>query len=199
MDIKEYKKIEKMKYLEYCDYLQKKYGFKKSAYMTKGWSKNQNCSRTKEGLMVHHIHENEAILLSSPRFAQNYPYEWQMQQNLVYCDLLEHLLLHILICEETIMEDGRPSMIGVGGITAFIVPELNDAYSGFKSNQAYRINWYNAIINDKDVYFILLKRFIYGFCINADYHPSLLTSLNANYGVWKKENNAKIFEEINNL
>ena len=93
----------------------------------------------------------------------------------------------------------RDESSNFGGITAFIVPELNDAYSGFISNQAYRSNWYNSIIDDKDVYFALLKRLIYGFCVIADLHPNLLTSHNAKYGTWKKENNAKIFEEIENL
>jgi len=26
------------------------------------------------------------------------PYECQKKENIVYCDLLEHLLLHVLIC-----------------------------------------------------------------------------------------------------
>ena len=65
--------------------------------MTKSWNKNPKCSRTKEGLYVHHKFEDHAIRLSKKDFAINHPFEWQLAKNLIYCDFLEHLLLHILI------------------------------------------------------------------------------------------------------
>ena len=70
MDINEYKKVENFDYLEYCDYLQKKYGIGLCDYMTKNWNKNKKISRTKDGLYAHHKYEDHAILLSNPEFAK---------------------------------------------------------------------------------------------------------------------------------
>jgi hypothetical protein len=39
MDLKEYEKVSGYTYLEYCDYLQEKYGIDLCDYMTKNWSK----------------------------------------------------------------------------------------------------------------------------------------------------------------
>ena len=71
-----------MNYLEYCDYLQKKYGIAKVPYMTESWNKNTKCTRTKEGLIAHHKYEDHAILLADPEHAKNNPYEWQLPVNI---------------------------------------------------------------------------------------------------------------------
>ena len=99
MKLQEYEKVKDYTYLEYCDYLQEKYGIGFCDYMTKNWNKNQKVTRTKDGLYVHHKYEDHAIMLSTKEYAMKNPYEWQLKENLVYCDFLEHLLLHILICE----------------------------------------------------------------------------------------------------
>ena len=99
MNIKEYEKVKNLTYLEYCEYLQEKYGIGLSDYMTKSWNKNNKVTITKDGLLAHHKYEDRAIMLSNKEFAKNNPFEWQKAENIVYCDYLEHLLLHILICE----------------------------------------------------------------------------------------------------
>ena len=38
-------------------------------------------------------------MLFEKEHAMKNPYEWQLAKNIVYCDYLEHLFLHILICE----------------------------------------------------------------------------------------------------
>ena len=68
-------------------------------YMTKSFTKNKRVSRTSEGLVAHHKAEDKMMLLSNKSFAERYPYEWQKKENIVYCDYLEHLLLHVLICK----------------------------------------------------------------------------------------------------
>ena len=97
MNLVEYEKVKNLTYLEYCDYLQQKYGIGLSDYMTKSWNKNSKVTRTKDGLLAHHKYEDHAIMLSTKEFAMQNPFEWQLAKNIVYCDYLEHLFLHILI------------------------------------------------------------------------------------------------------
>lgn len=77
-------------------------------------------------MFCHHIDENKAIKLSKPEFAIN-PFAYQKADRLVYCDILEHLILHIKIYEET-----KNTCLGIAGAIAFICPEINDYYSGKK-------------------------------------------------------------------
>ena len=95
MTVQEYEKVKNYTYLEYCDYLQQKYGIGLCDYMSENWKKNGKVTRTKEGLYVHHKYEDHAIMLGNPEYAKKNPYEWQKKENLVYCNLLEHLLLHL--------------------------------------------------------------------------------------------------------
>lgn len=200
MKLSEYEKVKNFTYLEYCDYLQQKYGIGLSDYMTKSWNKNQKCSRTKDGLVAHHIYEDHAIMLSTKEYAMKNPFEWQLAKNIVYCDYLEHLFLHILICENPSENQNKSEAVGIGGVINFIVPELNDVYSGWETKQGWRKNCYNLVINDKDVYLTLLKR----FKNSCKYHllyteDCLFTSFNEDFGLWSKSNNQKIFDEIKNL
>lgn len=52
-------------YLEYCDYLQLKYGIGLADYMTKSYNPNPRCKRTKDGLVAHHKKEDTMIMLST--------------------------------------------------------------------------------------------------------------------------------------
>lgn len=97
MNIEEYNQVKDMTYLEYCDYLQSKYGLGTENYFLDGYKRNYACSRTREGLFCHHKKEDICILLNVPFFAAGCPAEWQHPENLVYCDYLEHLLLHYMI------------------------------------------------------------------------------------------------------
>ncbi|MBQ5918178.1 MAG: hypothetical protein IIW92_06435 [Lachnospiraceae bacterium] len=71
MKLNEYKKVENLNYIEYCDYLQDKYGIGLCDYMRPNWTKNPKITRTKEGLYAHHKYENCAIMLSHPEYAMN--------------------------------------------------------------------------------------------------------------------------------
>lgn len=153
--VEEFEKIKNLTYLQYCDYLQNKYGIGQYAYMYPSFNRNQNSSRTKEGLIAHHKMENRAIMLSNPEYAKKWPYEWQLPENIVYCNMLEHLLLHILICKYPEPEPFQE--VGIGGIIDFIVPELNDIYSGHLSKQEYKQNQYKLILDKKDLYFEILN------------------------------------------
>lgn len=153
MNIEEYKKIENLNYDEYCNYLQNKYGKSDCFYLTETWKRNPKCSRTKEGLYAHHKMENSAPNLSEPAIAKSFPYEYQSPDNIVYCDLLEHLLLHILI-SETPNIDPR---LGYNG-ALYIVNELNDIYFSDNEQPAWKTQCVDNVCDDEDVFKLLVER-----------------------------------------
>lgn len=200
MNMAEYLSIKDFTYLEYCDYLQSKYGIGLDDYMTKGYNPKQKCKRTKEGLVAHHKKEDTMILLSNKKVAQMCPFEWQLKENIVYCDYLEHLLLHILICKYPADERARSVKVGFGGVVNFIVPELNDMYSGWETKQMWRKNFHERVKNDKDVYMALLKQFIEEEKDDKDFNIALLCrSFNEPYGLWNDNLNREIYTEIRAL
>lgn len=200
MKLAEYEQIKNLTYREYCNYLQNKYGAGLCDYMTKSWRPIPKCKRTKEGLLAHHKYEDHAIMLSNRDFAMQNPFEWQTAKNIVYCDYLEHLLLHILICEDPSLEANPFEAVGIGGVINYLVPELNDVYSGWETAQAWRANCHALIKEDKEVYLVLLKRFKTN-CKNYPYYSDdcLYTSFNEAFGGWSIANNEKLFEEIKGL
>lgn len=200
MNLAEYEKVKNLTYLDYCDYLQQKYGIGLCNYMTKSWNKNAKVSRTNDGLIAHHKYEDHAIMLSNKEYAMQNPYEWQLAENIVYCDYLEHLFLHILICEYPSQNRNQLEAVGIGGIINFIVPELNDIYSGWQPKQQWRKNCHDLIINDKDVYLVLLKRFKTSCKHYLFYTKKCLhTSYNEQFGLWSRKQNTKLFKEIEAL
>ena len=195
MNMSEFDKVRNMTYLEYCDYLQGKYGIGLADYMTKSFNKNSKCTRTKEGLNVHHKDEDKMIMLSNKEYAINYPFEWQTKEHLVYCDMLEHLLLHILICKYP-SKDRIPGYdVGIGGAVNFIIPELNDVYSGWESKQSWQLCLHDKIINDREVYLAIIEMFIVEVIKPNNYDPRgcLFTSYNDKYGLWDKDRNESIY------
>ncbi len=200
MNIEEYNSIKDFNYLQYCDYLQEKYGIGKCDYMTKTYNKKAGFSRTSEGLFVHHKYEDHAINLSKKEYASKNPFEWQKANNLVYCDYLEHLYLHILICENPSIDANAGEAVGIGGVINFIVPLLNDFYSGWRTKQIWEEKCLNKISNDIDVYFELIKRFKHTCSNNVLYSDECLySSANDKFGLWDKNNNKEIFDKIKEL
>ena len=191
MNLEEYNKIKDLNYMEYCDYLQEKYGIGRADYMTKGFNKQPKCSRTKDGLWAHHKFENLYTNLSKKDFAMDLPLEYQLAKNIVYCDFLEHFLLHTLI-----IEDSNYKNVGIGGII-FIAPDLNDFYSGFNTSQEWKKKSYEIVKNDEDVYLTLVKRFLTN-CSKKEKKTRLLMVLRSfNAGdVWDEKKNERIYNEI---
>ncbi|QZQ47760.1 hypothetical protein JJE68_01234 [Pediococcus acidilactici] len=62
-----------------------------------------NFSKTALGLYCHHVNENHHEHLADLEWIKKYQYSFELQQKeqLVYCDLFEHLLLQALIMKET--------------------------------------------------------------------------------------------------
>lgn len=97
-----------MNYKSAISFLWNKYGKVQYDYFC-----NENCSsenkkiqRSCEGLFLHHIDEDKYINLSQREVAKIYPYEAQKADRLVYCNYLEHLILHIKIFEQFLYEGG---------------------------------------------------------------------------------------------
>lgn len=197
MNRKEYEKIRDLTYEQYCKYLQIKYGIAEYPYFRENWVKNTRVTRTSEGLVIHHKYEDHAIMLGDINFAKLNPYEWQLPENLIYCDYLEHLLLHIMICEHPSPNQNKKEAVGIGGIINFIVPELNDVYSGWVTKQDWRMECHKRIINDQDVYLELLARFKRNCCNYPFYtEKCLFTSFNTKFGLWDGRKNLPLFETI---
>lgn len=156
-----YKKLMKMSYQELVQFLLKKYGPVKYDYFVneRCISKNSKISRTKDGLFCHHIDEDKAIMLSTDKYAAQNPFRYQKADRLVYCNLLEHFLLHILITEEPRAKNANENEVqGIGGAVNFISKQLNEVYGGYPFTQSWRIKVADAVRNDYGSYIVMLKR-----------------------------------------
>ena len=195
---KNFAELLKLNYEEVCNYYKQKYGHPLKDYFV-----NENCrstnakvnSRTKEGLMIHHIDEDKAIMLSTKAYAQNNPFAYQKKERLVYCNYLEHLLLHIKIVEYPHLGKNKQEAVGTGGIYNFLVPELNDIFSGIKYKVAWKENVAEVVISQKANYYLLLSYLIR----QLKYDKPLLTSFNMKYHNHSFSKNFLIYEEIINL
>lgn len=81
-------------------------------------------TRTAEGLYCHHMDENKWLKISDKDFVKKFsiPFETQKKDRLVYCDVVEHTILHVLISKETGLRYGYP------GYEAFLKPHLEEWY-----------------------------------------------------------------------
>lgn len=90
---------------------------------------NKNRSKYSEGLILHHVLENKVENLSYLTSIRNHPdFMYQQKENLVYCNLLEHLILHGLIAKET------KNKLGIGGYKS-IPAQIEDLYSKENNNK----------------------------------------------------------------
>lgn len=162
----EYKKLLSMNYNDAVETLLQKYGpaldnyFKEKSYakFLEGTNKSigkGNHTRTADGLYVHHIDEINYLNLSQYAYIRKYkyPFELHKKERLVYCDLIEHAILHVLIAIESTFEYGFP------GYVAYIRPEIERWYLDEKTpNLNWQKNCYNkAYLEPKEAFEILYK------------------------------------------
>lgn len=133
----EYSQLLDVTYSQAVAYLLNKYGavtddyYKEKSYTRflngeiKSISKGKY-TRASQGLYCHHISEDKFQNLSDLRFISEfkYSYNYQKKENLVYCDLIEHLILHAIITKES---NGQ---FGVAGLCQMIKPTVIDWYIG---------------------------------------------------------------------
>lgn len=147
---KYYNSLLSFSYLDLVEFLNKKYGrvtddyFKEKSYtrFLNGEIKTPakgKYSRTSEGLYCHHVFENKYENISNPDFIRiyQYPYDLQRKSNLVYCDLIEHLILHALIMKDTNGEFGTQGFLG------YIRPMVVEWYIDRNAN--LKRDWYIAV------------------------------------------------------
>ena len=146
----------KMSYSDYVNYLLTKYGYAKHDYFRNEncLSKNNKITRTKEGLFCHHIDENKAILLANPNIAKLYPFSYQKANRLVYCNFIEHLLLHIKIVEESRREDENV-MVGIGGVL-MICQQINGCFRNVP-NSGWRKDVFDIIKDRYEDYIVIMQ------------------------------------------
>lgn len=143
-----------MSYEDLIQYLLKKYGPAKYNYFyTEDCkTKNRKASRTSEGLYCHHIREDIGDNLSQPSFAKGTPFSWHKAENLVYCNALEHLILHIKITilrmdirrNSSLLALSKPFMPGV----YMVASTINDLKMAAGGNQSWQQKCYNEIRNN---------------------------------------------------
>ena len=92
-----------MNYKSAISFLWNKYGKVQYDYFC---NENKKIQRSCEGLFLHHIDEDKYINLSQREVAKIYPYEAQKADRLVYCNYLEHLILHIRFLNNFYMKGG---------------------------------------------------------------------------------------------
>ena len=195
MDYQEYFKCYQMTYRQYCTYLQNKYGIPKSSYYSKEFRKNR-IGRTTDGLFVHHICEDIAPNLSNKEVAQSQNFEYQLPENLCYCDYLEHLFLHILITEYPDEETGN--VVGIGGSVNYLIPELNSLFSGYSPAQPgkrYIVDCFNRVRDDFATYKYLIGRFLGTSGVPRESLVSAVMSGDSEYF----NENSKIYAELKNV
>lgn len=159
-----YKDLLSKTYDEAVNFLLRKYGpaqddyYRESSYqrfmdgeiknITKG-----KYSRTKEGLYCHHIDEIKDLNISNQAFIKKYKYsfEYQKKERLVFCDLIEHTILHVLITEETSEEFGYP------GYLAHLKPLIELWYlDEIIPKPKWMKNCYNkSFLNPQNAFYIL--------------------------------------------
>jgi len=137
---KEYLEMKKMTYSQLVNYLQTKYGVPQGSYwLTPSCrTKNNKIMRGKEGLYCHHVREDLSNCLCNSSLAVTVPFEWHQDNNLVYCNFLEHSLLHLKIAEW--IDKEKPSNYSptsglgyFGNISAF----TSDMLKGYKFSMPF--------------------------------------------------------------
>lgn len=197
MNYQEYFKCSTMTYREYCKYLQDKYGIPKNSYYNEQYNTNRNeNSRTSEGLVIHHICEDIKPNLSNKEVAKSCDFSYQLQENLCYCDYLEHLFLHILITEYP--NEETDDVVGIGGSANHLIPELNNLFSGYIPEQQpkdYVINCFNRVKDDFITYKYLIGRFLSNNDIPKESLINVVLSGNDKYF----NEDSKIYSELKNI
>lgn len=157
-----------MDYETLVKYLKEKYGVAKYDYFTNATCKTRSkkITRTKEGLFCHHIDEDKGCNLGDSHYAVEQPYEYQRAERLVYCNYLEHLLLHIQIGKDKYWKEHEKfifpkefSCFIVPGIT-FICSEINDLFEKNGSLVEWRNRCFKEIEYNFDDYIYILQSFI---------------------------------------
>lgn len=171
MDKQEILKEMSMTYEELVDYLWEKYGHAEYDYFCtpECRSKSKKISRTNEGLFCHHIDEDKGACLSNPDFAKRQLWEYQKAERLVYCNYIEHLLLHIQITKMIMDEEDKYGLFQndlsylIGLIQPgvwWICEDINELYNSKGSETKWRDNCFKQISDNQEEYIMIIDSLI---------------------------------------
>lgn len=131
----EYKNLLDLTYDEALEKMRDKYGnvtedfFNENSYNRFISDKNRglNANPTTQfenGLERHHIKEDEYENMGNKRYVKNnnIPFKYQTKEYLVYCNLIEHAILHVLIAKET------NNKFGLSGYNTYLRKLIYDWY-----------------------------------------------------------------------
>lgn len=160
-----YKELQ-MSYYELQSYLLNKYGPAEYDYFATSEcrSKNKKISRTAEGLYCHHMDEDKGANLADPSTARKQPIEWQKKGRLVYCNIIEHLILHIKIAvlrQKKMLNEPKAitDFFTTGGIFQLCL-EINELFGKGENNSGWRRACYGKIKENYEDYILLLQAVI---------------------------------------
>ena len=148
---KEYLKMKKMTYVQLVKYLHKKYGIPQGSYwLTPSCrSKNREIMRGKEGLFCHHVKEYLNSCLCDPNRAKEVPAVWHQNENLVYCNHLEHALLHLKIVEWFDKEKPTQCPCWQDGLGYFVMSKFND---DLLNEHEFKMPFYKIVAKQMEPY-----------------------------------------------
>lgn len=153
----------KMPYDELQAYLIQKYGGAVCDYFAtpECKSKSKKISRTGEGLYCHHMDEDKGGNLGNPPQAKMQPFEWQKKERLVYCNILEHLILHIKIAvirQKELLKNPNDveAFFTTGGIF-MICADINDMFINDGTSVAWKRRCFEEIKENYEDYIVLVR------------------------------------------
>lgn len=156
----------KMTYEDLQHYLVQKYGCAKFDYFVNPEckTKNKKVSRTSEGLYCHHMDEDKGGSLGNPPQAKKQPFEWQKKERLVYCNILEHLILHMKIAvlrqRKTFDTPTEIADFFSTGGSIIICNEINDMFMNDGTKVAWKKRCFEEIKENYKDYILLVKSFL---------------------------------------
>lgn len=166
IQIEDIEKLLNTSYFELVQMLLEKYGnVTDNYYSEKSYNRFLNgeiksitrghFSRTNDGLVTHHILENKFQNIGDWYFIKknNYSFEYQKKQNLVYCNLIEHAILHYLIVKETL------GLFGGGGLDVYLRSQIYEWYvlGRLPSREWQKIEFTNSFIDKTTAEYLLSK------------------------------------------
>lgn len=113
-------------------------------------------SRSSEGLECHHVDENRFLNMTQSYYIKKQAilFKYQTKGRLVYCDLIEHTILHALIAKETNNKYGYP------GYVAYLSDKVRDWYLDKnipKVSKWQIISYQKSYLSPEDAFEILKK------------------------------------------
>ncbi|ENY68498.1 Hypothetical protein, predicted transmembrane protein [Metamycoplasma auris 15026] len=185
----EIKELLELNYEQCISYLRHKYGGVSKPILSfdneGNFRMNDFSFIRNEGLFIHNKKEMNIDWLTRADVSRKYP-EYDDESNLVYCNLLEHLVLHIKIWQATNRSGGY--------LFSQLIPELNDIYSGIVYKEEWKNKAASLVRNYKDDYLFCLSKLKVDLKNEVD---ALLLSSKENEKIgWSKQKNEAFFNEM---